>query len=71
MLARMWRKGNNPILMVGIYIGIATVENSMKFLKRIKKKKKVPYDPEIQILGIYSKKRKTHRLETIHSPQCS
>ena len=36
----MWRKGNNPILMVGIYIGIATVENSMKFLKRIKKKKK-------------------------------
>ena len=26
----MWRKGNNPIPMVGIYIGIATMENSME-----------------------------------------
>ena len=32
------------------------------------KKKKVPYDPEIPILGIYPKKRKTHQLEKIHIP---
>ena len=31
-------------------------------------KKKVPYDPEIPILGIYPKNRKTHHLEKIHTP---
>ena len=30
MMERVWRKGNPPILLVGIYIGTATVENSME-----------------------------------------
>ena len=30
MLARVWRKGSLPTLLVGVYVGAATVENSMK-----------------------------------------
>ena len=29
-LARMWRKGNPSTLLVGMYIGTITTENSMK-----------------------------------------
>ena len=39
MLAKMWRKENNSILMVGIYIGIATVENSVEVSQKTKKQK--------------------------------
>ena len=28
MLQRVWRKGNSPTLLVRMYIGVATVENS-------------------------------------------
>ena len=34
------------------------------------KKLKLPYDPEIPIVGIYLKKQK-HQFEKIHAPQCS
>ena len=30
MLARMWRKGNPPTLLVGMQAGEATLENSME-----------------------------------------
>ena len=30
MLERMWRKGNLPTLLVGMYVGAATMENSME-----------------------------------------
>ena len=30
MMDRVWRKGNSPALLVGVKIGIATVENTMK-----------------------------------------
>ena len=30
MLERVWKKWNPPTLLVGMQIGIATVENSMK-----------------------------------------
>ena len=30
MLERLWRKGNPRILLVGILIGTATMENSME-----------------------------------------
>ena len=30
MLERVWRKGNPPTLLVGMYIGSATMENSME-----------------------------------------
>ena len=30
MLERVWRKGNPPLLLAGMYIGTATMENSME-----------------------------------------
>ena len=35
-LVRMWRKGNPFALLVGMYIGAATVENSTEFPQKIK-----------------------------------
>ena len=34
MLTRVWRKGNPPTLLVGMYIDAATVEKSMKFSQK-------------------------------------
>ena len=39
MLARMWRKGNPCTLLVGMQIGAAAMENSMKVPQKNKKKK--------------------------------
>ena len=50
MLEGVWKKGNTPTLLVGIYIGTATMENSMRFLKKLKKE--LPYDPALSLLGI-------------------
>ena len=36
MLGRVWRKRNLLTLLVGMYIGAATRENSMKFSRKIK-----------------------------------
>ena len=36
VLARMWRKGDPYTLLVGMYIGIATMENSMEVPQKIK-----------------------------------
>ena len=36
VLARMWRKGNNFALLVGMQIGAATVESSMEIPQKIK-----------------------------------
>ena len=36
VLVRMWRKGNPRALLVGIYIGTATIENSMEVPQKIK-----------------------------------
>ena len=58
MLARMWRKGNPHMLLVGLQIGAATMESSMEVPKK-KKKKELPYDPVILLPGIYPKKSKT------------
>ena len=38
MLARMWRKRNSSILLVGMLIGSATMETSMKFPQKMKNK---------------------------------
>jgi len=32
----MWRKQNPCALLMGIYIGVATMDNSMELLKRLK-----------------------------------
>ena len=36
MLERLWRKGNPPTLLVGMYIGVATMENSMEVPQKTK-----------------------------------
>ena len=36
MLERVWRKGNPPTLLVGMYIGAATVEDSMEVSEETK-----------------------------------
>ena len=40
-----------------MYVGAATMENSMEVLKELKTE--LPYDPEIQLLSIYPQKMKT------------
>ena len=57
MLERVWRKGNPPTLLVGMEIGAATVENCMRFLKKLKLE--LLCDPAIPLLGIYMEKTKT------------
>ena len=37
MPERVWRKGNPPILLVGMYIGAATVENSVEVPQKTNK----------------------------------
>ena len=37
MLERVWGKGNPPTLLVGMYIGAATVENSMEVPQKTNK----------------------------------
>ena len=51
MLEKVWRKGNPPTSMVGMYIGITTMENSMEVPQ--KANIELPYDPAIPLLGVY------------------
>ena len=54
MLMRMQRKRNPHTLLVGMQAGVATLENSMEVLKKLKIE--LPYDPAIiTLLGIYPK----------------
>ena len=53
----MQRKGNPHALLVEMQTCAATVENRWHFLK--KWKIKLPFDPEIPLLGVYLKKHKT------------
>ena len=50
MLARKWRKGNPHTLLVGMQIGAAIVENSMKVSQKVKIE--LLCDPAISLLGI-------------------
>ena len=36
MLEKVWRKGNPPTLLVGMYIGTTTMENSMEVTQKTK-----------------------------------
>ena len=51
MLEKVWRKGNSPVLLVGISIGTVPKKNSSDSLKKLKIE--LPYDPGILLLGIY------------------
>ena len=47
------------MLLVGMEMAVATIENSMEIAKKKKKKKvELQHDPAIPILGIYSKEMK-------------
>jgi len=37
MLERVWRKGNPPTVLVGLYVGAATVENSTEVPQKTNK----------------------------------
>ena len=50
MLGRLWRKGNPPALLVGAYIGAATMENSIEVSQNTIE---LPYNPVIALLDIY------------------
>ena len=67
----MWKTGNHHTQLVGIKIGASTVENSMEVSQSLKIKP--PYDPEIPLPGMYTKKKKKkiqrnpkHQFENIH-----
>ena len=51
MLAKMRRKRDTFALLMGLQAGAATLENSMEVPQ--KTKNRLPYDPEIALLGIY------------------
>ena len=55
-MARMQRKGNTFALLVGMQTGAATLENSMRILKKFKIE--LLYDPAIALLRIYPKDKK-------------
>ena len=54
VLARKWRKRNHCVLLVGMQIGVATMENSTEAPQKLKVE--LPYDPVIALLGIYPRK---------------
>ena len=55
MLARVWRKGNAHALLMRMYIGVATMENSLVDTQKIKTE--LPYNLSIHPC-IYMKKAK-------------
>ena len=59
MLERVCRKGNPPTLLVGMDIGTSTMENSMRFLKKLQIE--LLYDPAIILLGKYLEKNMVRR----------
>ena len=59
MLERVWRKGNPLTLLVGMQTSIPTVENSGDSLKKLEVK--LPYDPEIPLLGIHTEETRVER----------
>lgn len=58
----MWRKQNLCVLLVRMQLCAATKENSMESPQKLKVEP--PYDPEVTLLGVYSKRAK-HYLKKI------
>ena len=59
MLERVWRKGNPLTLLVGMQTSIATMENSVRFLKKLELE--LPYDQAIPLLGINTEETSSER----------
>ena len=53
MLERLWRKGNPSVVLVGMQMGEATVENNVEFPHRTKME--LPFDPVIPLLQLCPK----------------
>ena len=51
------KKGNPRALLVGMYIGVATMKKVCSFIKKLKIE--LPYDPVIPFLVTYPKKTET------------
>ena len=62
----MWRKGNPCTLLMGMQIGIATMEKSMQIPQKIKIEQR--YYPEISPVGIYPNEMKTDSQRDIRTP---
>ena len=61
MLGRVWRKGN-PLTLLGMHTSTVTGEQGRDSLKKKKKLEiKLPYDPEIPLLGIHTKETRIER----------
>ena len=65
MLERMWRKGNPSALLVGMQTGVATVESSMNFLRKLKME--LPFDP-VLLLGLCPKNPETPIQKNLCTP---
>ena len=59
MLERVWRKGNPLTLLVGMQTSTATMENGVRFLKKLEIE--LPYNPAIPLLGIHTEETRTER----------
>ena len=59
MLERVWRKGNIVSLLVGMSTDTATMEDGIDSLKKLGIKP--PYEPAIQLLGIYPEQTKIEK----------
>ena len=66
MLEKMRRKGNPSTLLVGMQIGVTTVENSMEFPQ--KTKNGTAFDPAIPLLGLYRKSPETPIQKNLFTP---
>ena len=66
MLKRMWRKGIPITLLVGVQVGTATLEYSVRSLKKLRIE--LPYDPSIALLGISPKDTDVVKRRAICTP---
>ena len=59
MLEKVWRKGNTLVLLVGMQIDTATMEDGMEIPSKLGIKQ--PYDPAISLLHIYPEETKIEK----------
>ena len=69
MLARIWRKRNTHALLIEMWIGVATVENSMEVPQKAKIRAILQSSNSTPSV-IYPMNMK-HACQKIHAPQCS
>ena len=65
MLARMWRKGNTPPLLVGLQAGTPLWKSVWWFFRKLDIV--LPEDPTIPLLGIYLEDVPTGKKDTCSS----